>query len=112
MPEPLVKDWELYSTSMKCGRAKKALDAVLNKAVKKMIADIKKRKLRAGDNESIGVLIADLRTFVMYPVMKKYEEFGACDTEPYFNAGQGLINAAKDYFGIPRCRSVEWGEYL
>lgn len=111
--EPLVGNWELYDCSMKCGKAKRALDAAMAKAAKKLVAEFKKRKLHEGDDESIGRLIASLRDTILVPVMNKYEEFGASDTEPHFHAGQGLLNAAKDYFGVPRNeRREEWADYL
>jgi len=113
MPEPLVKNWELYSSSMKCGQATRALNAAMTLAAKKLIAGFKRQKLHEDDDEGIGRLIAGLRDKVLYPVMKKYSKYGATDTEPRFHAGQGLINAAKDYFGVPRCANrEEWGDYL
>lgn len=112
MPEPLVPDWELYDTTMKCGAAKRALDAAMAKAAKKLVAEIKKRKLFAGDNDSIGMLIASYRDTIVLPVMVKYSEYGATDTEPRYHSGQGLINAVKDHFYIPRKSRVPWGRYL
>jgi hypothetical protein len=113
MAEPLVKNWELYTTSMKCGKAERSLNAALNLAAKKLVAELKRRELCAGDNESISKLIAGLRDRVVGPVMEKYRDYGATDTEPYYQAGQGLVNAAKDYFGIPRSvHHEEWGDYL
>ena len=113
MTEPLVEYWELYTSSMKCGRAERALNAALARAAKKMTSEFRKRKLRAGDDESIGRLIAELRDKIMEPVMGKYSEYGASDTEPRYHAGQGLNNAAKDYFGVPRSEDKsEWGDYL
>lgn len=111
--EPLVKDWELYDSKRGSTRAVKALNAALNRAAKKLVGELKKRKLGRGDNESIGKLIADIHRQVMEPVMSKYADFGATDTEPRYNAVQGLMAAAKDHFGIVRkAQMFEWGRYL
>jgi hypothetical protein len=106
--KPLVDDWELYSATMKTGRAVRALNAAMNRAAKKLHSELRKRKLRLGDVESIATLIHQLRDSELLPVMRKFAVYGANDSEPYSNAKIGLISAVKDYFGIPRSECHVW----
>jgi hypothetical protein len=109
--EPLVTNWELYTCSMKCGKAERGLNAALARAAKKLVRLLK--NVDDEDDERIAKTIGDVYVEDMEPVLRKYRHFGAYDSEPCYNAGQGLINAAKDYFGIPRDQKrYEWGDYL
>ncbi len=69
-------DWELYTSSMACGRAARALTSALKKAVA-VVDKAAKDGFRPTENgyyelyEKYGV-----------PVCSKYASFGAYDTEP------------------------------
>lgn len=111
--EPIVKNWSLYTCSMKCGRAIRSLNCAMERAVKKLAAELKRRKLGPDDDENIADLLGKLFTEIMDPVLRKYSAFGSYDTEPIYQAGQGLINATKDFFEISRDEpKYEWGKNL
>lgn len=108
-----VKNWELYTCSMKCGRAERALDAVLERGVKELVKRLKAANAMSDDAKTVGTIIERVRHEVMYPVMQKYSSYGALDSEPYYHAGQGLIQGAKEYFHIsPEAKRYDWGDYL
>ena len=69
-------DWQLYTSSMACGRAAAALTAALVRVAKEIDRNVAKgyRPTEAGASE--------LYRTVIEPVMSKYASFGAYDTEP------------------------------
>lgn len=76
-----AKDWELYTVSMDCTAAAEALTAALKEA----IADI---------SEGLNS-VDDVMHRYMYPVMDKYDDFGAADTEPRHIAESTLTAVAR-----------------
>ncbi len=81
-------DWQLYTCSMKCGRAARGLTAALKKAFKHFEKNMGK------DGKSAAQTLGD--SFKLVTVaMDKYSEFGAYDTEPRGVAQQALIDLAK-----------------
>lgn len=81
------EDWQLYTYSMKCGNAARALTAALVKALR--IIDQHAAKGYAPTSRGAEKLMGDM----IYPVMNKYAEFGACDTEPR-NVAYGSMERA------------------
>jgi len=71
-----AEDWELYTVSMDCTAAAEALTAALKEA----IADI---------SEGLSS-VDDVMHRYMHPVMDKYDDFGAADTEPRYIAESTL----------------------
>lgn len=74
------EDWQLYTYSMKCGTAARALTAALKKVLVEIDANASKgyAPTSRGADALIGKHI--------YPVMRKYSDFGAEDTEPRYVA--------------------------
>ena len=70
------KDWELYTRTMKCGNAARALTAALVKALR--VIDQHASKGYAPTERGAAKLMNEH----VYPVMEKYAKFGAFDTEP------------------------------
>lgn len=68
--------WDLYTVSMDCTVAAEALTAALKEA----IADI---------SEGLSS-VDDVMHRYMHPVMDKYDDFGAADTEPRYIAESTL----------------------
>ena len=69
-------DWQLYTCSMACGNAARALTGALVKALR--VIDAHAAKGYAPTPRGAEKLMAE----VIYPVMDKYAKFGAADTEP------------------------------
>jgi hypothetical protein len=83
---------ELY---MKDG-ADRAAEEISN-TIEQAIVEMKKK---IGNGQSVGEIIGNVFREMVSPVMLKFREFGATDTEPYYHAAQTLINAAKESLGI------------
>ena len=89
-------DWQLYTCSMACGRAAASLTAAVVRAAKTIdeMASKGYRPTEAGASK--------LYQDVIYPVMSRYADFGASDTEP-----RGVAQDALD-----RVISVVTGERI
>jgi hypothetical protein len=83
------RDWELYST-MACGRAARALTAALKKALHEVDKAAKDGYAPTEDG------LDRLMSKYLDPVMSKYSEFGAYDTEPRYHAVHTLRQATKN----------------
>lgn len=70
------EDWQLYTSSMKCGRAAVALTCALLRVAK----TIDRMALRG--YAPTRTTAHQMYYSVIYPVMDKWSDFGACDTEP------------------------------
>lgn len=62
-----AEEWQLYSSSMKCGQSVRALTTALKKAI---------RAIEKGERAD------GLMDRFMYPVMDAHASYGASDTEP------------------------------
>ena len=69
-------DWELYTSSMKCGNAARALTAATIRVIKTI--DAYAQKGYAPTPEGASKLYRE----IIEPVMSRYSKFGAYDTEP------------------------------
>jgi hypothetical protein len=83
------KDWQLYTSSMKCGIAAQALTAALKQVIKAMDTMC---PLNAQN-------VARVMSKHLDPVMSKYAEYGACDTEPRYVARRAIVRAVCDKMG-------------
>lgn len=83
-------DWQLYTYTMKCGRAARALTAALKKAAKACTPNAQGGRKMSAE--------AALEKY-MYPVMSKYSSFGAYDSEPSYVARNYLerISGERNY---------------
>lgn len=68
-------EWQLYTSSMACSGAAKALTSALVRALRKL--DWAKS---AGPMAPVAVY--DIYREIVWPVMVKYRDYGATDTEP------------------------------
>jgi hypothetical protein len=84
------QDWELYTSTMACGRAARALTAALKKALREV-----DKAAKLGLKPTEGGLERVMDKFLS-PVMSKYAAFGAYDTEPRSHAFSALDRAVKD----------------
>jgi hypothetical protein len=82
-------DWELYTSSMKCGQAARALTAALKKALKVVDAFVATGGIPNEDTLDV------LYTKYIRSVAVKYAEFGATDTEPRSEAFRAMERAAQ-----------------
>lgn len=69
-----AEDWDLYTSSMKCGAAARAMTKQLN-----MYLGQAKKDIRKGENSEV---VATSVRNNMYAFMSQYSKFGARDTEP------------------------------
>ncbi len=83
------EDWELYTSSMACGRAARALTAALKRAL--LVVD---KAIKAGTGHTDDGL-ETLMDQHLYPVMSTYSSYGAYDTEPRYHAIHALRQASK-----------------
>lgn len=70
-----ANDWQLYTCSMKCGAAARALTKELNRLLKNAQCEILK-------NPEKRVSAAKQVRKEMFKFMDGYSKYGACDTEP------------------------------
>lgn len=69
-------DWQLYTSSMACGRAAAALTGALVRVLTEIDQHVSKGYAPTPDGAQ------HLYSTVIEPVMSKYAKFGAYDTEP------------------------------
>lgn len=82
-------DWQLYTCSMACGRAARSLTAALKRVIKAMDT---MRPLNAQN------VLKEMDKH-LDPVMHKYAEYGAYDTEPRYVARRAIVRAVCDKMG-------------
>lgn len=70
--------WELYASSMDCSEAAEALNRAAEEAIASSVSKWEAMKK-------------------MTPTMRKYADFGACDTEPQYVAKQIMLEAFGDW---------------
>lgn len=68
VPQYTAEEWELFSCSMDCSEAVKALNLCLIVGAQDIVAN--------------GASVSDAYTKHCYPVMRSMQNFGALDTEP------------------------------
>lgn len=85
VPQLTAEEWELYSASMNCTRAARALNAALVLACKS-IAKVRAEVTGAVWSTTQGLVLDHAMRDFMYPVMSKYAGFGASDSEPLYHA--------------------------
>lgn len=68
VPQFTAAQWELFSSTMDCSEAVKALNLCLVEGAKEIVAN--------------GASVSDAYAKHCYPVMKAMRNFGAMDTEP------------------------------
>lgn len=83
------EDWQLYTSSMACGRAAYALTSALTRAVQQLDAQAQR-----GFTPTPAKL-EELYSKILGPVMLRYAKFGAADTEPRGVAFDALERAVK-----------------
>jgi len=75
-----ANDWQLYTCSMNCGTAARSLTAALKRVIKK-VEDMKMSEIKKAGGLSRAITLASMN--ILDPVMNKYAEYGASDSEPY-----------------------------
>jgi len=110
-----VNDWELYQMPGSEEAAKQmtaALDAALRELHRKLSLEFRGADpaWNHKDEARLGEYLASLFNRVMRPVMRKFSQFGAEDTEPREVAKFALVYAAKEFFGVRR--GVSWGDWI
>lgn len=77
-------DWELFTSSMACGTASRALTSALKKALKAVDGFVHR-----GEKPVRAAYLAKCQ--YVNPVQEKYASYGAQDTEPDTNAALALM---------------------
>jgi len=110
------RDWQIYDNPG-AGQAARELTSALVKTRKLLMAALKTKEYKSLDPDwnpkdmsKVAKLIGKVYDKAMYPTMRKHNAFGATDTEPRNVAAQGLIDAAKAYYGITGW--TELGDYI
>lgn len=84
--------WQLYTSSMKCGQAARALTSALKKAEKALRKALKGVVTREAAESAVYNAMKEC----MYPVMNQYASFGAYDSEPCWVATDYLNAVAQE----------------
>lgn len=90
-----AKDWQLYSTMPEAKQAAKDLTAALKEALEALKLQLKTTPAEIRD---VSQAISKVFHSILFPVMKKWSNTGATDTEPRYVAGQALVDAAKAHY--------------
>ncbi len=93
------RDWQLYTSSMKCGKAARALTSALKAAEKALRKALKSVTTREAAESAV---YEAMRTH-MYPVMNQYSSYGAYDSEPCWTATDYLNAVAEEKGFAARC---------
>jgi len=73
-----AEDWQLYSTSMDCTPAVTGLNNALDNLIHDAFSEITQKHTISA--QIIGQSVFDK----MYPILEKYEKYGAVDSEPQY----------------------------
>jgi hypothetical protein len=113
----LQKDWEIYSSIPGHGAVTRALNAAAKKAGDALLKTLRTPEYkdldpsyRREDLKKVGALLASVWSKSLYPVMSKYSDYGATDTEPRYHGGQYLIDVIKAFYGISGFTDL--GDYI
>jgi len=111
-----IDDWQIFSEPG-AGVAAKALSAALKKSQTVLLRTLKGPGYKHlepdhddGQETKVAKLIGQIFDKHMYPVMLKFDDFGAADSEPRYVGAQGLINVAKKFYGMTGWTSL--GDHL
>jgi hypothetical protein len=100
-----VRDWQLFSTMVGSGKAARNLTAALKAAFVKFDAMV------ASGSTVFKALTAAGE--VVNPVMRRYANLGAQDTEPRGVAAQAIVDYAKlRMLGTLAEKRYDWGEHI
>lgn len=111
-----INDWQIFSKPG-AGAAAKALTVALKKSQAVLLQSLRSKAYKdlepdwEVDHENrVAKLIGKVYSKVLYPVMSKFTNFGATDTEPRYVAAQALIDTAKNFYGISGFTNL--GDYI
>ncbi|HLC21243.1 MAG TPA: hypothetical protein VJM10_03940 [Candidatus Methylomirabilis sp.] len=91
-------EWELFTTMKGAGTVARELTQALRAAADEVRKEIEDSFL-PNDEDFVAKVIGDVWKRILKPVMSKYADFGATDTEPNSIARQALADVAKDELG-------------
>ena len=86
-------EWELFSSSMNCDVATKALNDAVDRCAK-AVAQASAKRLDVGKRTLLALYKKEL-----VPVMSRYSRFGASDSEPDYHACATLRKIASAAMG-------------
>lgn len=94
------KELQLYSDMPGVEEAADKLARALSKAGKYLERELKKPAYSNYNEAKHAKMLGEVYKKIVEPVQRKYEEFGAADTEPNYVTQQYLIDIIKDHFEI------------
>lgn len=110
-------DLELYSGVPGLKQAAKALNAALETAAKEMLDGLKDIPEWEGPSDAdtekrIGRILGRVFEKHVRPVMGKYRDQGASDSEPRDHLTQALIDVIKNHYGLTRSTYTRLGDFV
>ena len=113
-------EMELYSRDPKSNEAAKAINDGISQAAKGIIAFCAKAaksglfdpEYSSKSREALGKEMGRQYKKHVYPVMKKYSDQGATDTEPRYHVRQALIDMVKSWYWDDPGEWTDLGDYV
>jgi hypothetical protein len=113
----LPESWEIYSSIPGHGAVTRALNAAAKRAGDSLLKTLRTPEYkdldpdyRKEDLKKVGALLASTWSKILYPVMAKYSDYGATDSEPRYHGGQYLVDVIKAFYGLGGF--INLGDYI
>jgi len=94
-----IREWQIYDKPG-AGEAARELGKATAIAAKQILRVLKKPSYGGYDEARVAKMIGGVYKKVLEPVMDRYQEFGATDTEPIYVGQQYLIDIVKAHYNI------------